>query len=130
MRRLWILLPLILTACASLPPPGKAEVYLYRRAVPLAQSQDTGITVYDGSTKLGTLQDGSYLHDYVDPGPRAFRATAVSRNTIPYATTLKAGQTCYLLVYSLGDQASGDIAITPVDQDTAQAQLASLMPAD
>lgn len=129
MRRLWILLPLILTACASLPP-GKAEVYLYRRAVPLGQSRLTGITVYDGNTRVGTLQDGSYLHYYADPGPRAFRATAVSRDTIPYATTLKAGQTCYLLVYSLGGQAGGDIAITPVDQATAQAQLASLMPAD
>ena len=127
MRRLWLLLPFLLAACATLPLPDKAQVILYRRALPLAPPMD--MAVYDGSRVVGALQDGSYLRYYASPGPRVFRAVAVSRNSIPYGTTLKAGQTYYLMVYSLGDQSSGDIAITPIDQATAATQIAGLKPA-
>lgn len=129
MRRFWIGLGLLLAGCAELPPaapPGKALVHFYRRAIPLGPAN---LVLVDDRRTLGSLPDGTYLDYVADPGPRVFKAMAPGTSSIPYATTLVAGQVYYLMVYFLGDQARGNAAVTPMDAATAAKHMASLKPA-
>lgn len=129
MRRIWPIVLLLLSACASLnqgPPPvpaDKAHVYIYRRAVPFGPTE---MQIYDGQKGLGTLTSGSYMDLMADPGTRVFKAVAADSGSMPYATTLAGGRTYYFLAYFLGEQSKGDAALTPMDAATATAQMKGL----
>ena len=125
MRRLWPILFLLMTACASMTqvPADKAHVLVYRRAVPFGPAE---MHIFDGVRDMGILTDGTYLDFMADPGPRAFKAVAPNTGSMPYATTLSGGRTYYFLAYFLGDQSRGDAALTPMDEDTAKTQMANL----
>jgi len=146
MRRYLICLLLLLSACAtrpqapvtapvpaapaapaapSIPPPGKAEVHIYRRAIPLGP---TVLSIYDGARSLGALPVGTYIQYYADPGPRSLKAVGQGSSSIPYATTFVTGHSYYFSVYFLGDQQSGNASLAPVDAAKATAQLAALKP--
>ena len=84
------------------------------------------LAVFDSASLIGTLPEGTYLDYYADPGPNIFKAMAPGADTIPYATSLVAGQTYYLMVYFYGDQTRGAAAITPVDAVTATRQMVTL----
>jgi hypothetical protein len=144
MRRLSLLFLSLLAACASQPPApapipapaaatapaipaGKAAVHIYRRAIPLGPAV---LSIYDGSSLVGGLRSGTYLDYYADPGARSLKASGPGASSIPYATTFKAGQSYWLVVYFLGDQARGDASLAPVDAATAEKQMAGLKPAD
>jgi hypothetical protein len=129
---------LFLAACASAPPPvatpsalpaappTQAVVHLYRRAIPLGPAT---LSIYDGATLVGALQSGTYLNYLAAPGPRSLKAIGPGAGTIPHATSFRAGQEYYFMVYFLGNQQSGNATITQVDADTARAALATLKPA-
>lgn len=140
MRRLWLPLLLLLGACATqapMPAPspappattapaipaGKAYVHLYRRAIPLGPAV---LSIYDSGRSVGGLRSGTYLNYYADPGARSLKAVGPGAGSLPYATTFKAGQTYYFMVYFLGDQAKGDASIAPVDAATAAHEMAAL----
>jgi len=145
MRRYLICLLLLLSACATRPqapvtapvpaapaapaapsiPPGKAEVHIYRRAIPLGP---TVLSIYDGARSLGALPVGTYIQYYADPGPRSLKAVGQGSSSIPYATTFVAGHSYYFSIYFLGDQQSGNASLAPVDAAKATAQLAALKP--
>lgn len=141
MRKLVFGLLLFLAACASAPPAvvapsapatpavpaGKALVHLYRRAIPLGPAT---LSIYDGPTLVGTLTSGTYFQYQADPGPRSLKAIGPGAGTIPYATSFRAGQEYWFMVYFLGNQESGNATITPVDAATAQAALLPLKPAN
>jgi hypothetical protein len=85
------------------------------------------VEIYDGKQLMGGLPPGSYLFFYAPPGPRVFKAMAPGTiGSIPYATTLNAGQTYYFLIYLLGDQLTGNVSIAPADSQTANMAMASL----
>ena len=136
MRRFALSLLLLLSACALAPqapapgaevtPAGKAAVHIYRRTLPFSPAN---ISIYDAGRQVGTLQSGTYLDYLADPGPRSLKALGAGAGSIPYATSFRAGQTYYLMVYFLGDQIKGDASLMPVDPTTALAQIASLKPA-
>lgn len=150
MRRYLICLLLLLSACATrqqvpamapIPtapaapaapaiPAGKAEVHIYRRAVPLGPTvlSITVLSIYDGARPLGELPIGTYIQYYADPGPRVLKAVGRGSSSIPYATTLVAGHSYYFTVYFLGDQQSGNVSLAPVDTGKATAQMAALKP--
>ncbi|HSC47268.1 MAG TPA: hypothetical protein VLG68_04215 [Gammaproteobacteria bacterium] len=122
---------LALTACALLRPspmavPDKALVYVYRQALPLGPGG--GIRLSDGKDVVAVLPAGSYTYFYTLPGPRALKAENPGMSSLPYATSFITGQTYYLLVYVLGDQATGDIRLAPVDASTAHFQMQNLKP--
>jgi hypothetical protein len=128
---------LLLAACASHPvapsapaipvsPPDKAMVHVYRRAIPLGPAT---LSVYDGQTLVGRLISGTYFQYLADPGPRSLKAVGLGAGSIPHATSFRAGQEYYFMVYFLGNQDTGNATITQVDAATAQAVLASLKPA-
>lgn len=129
MHRLWLLVLLLLSACASLNqappsvPADKAHVYIYRRAVPFGPAE---MQVYDGQKPLGVLTGGSYLDFMADPGTRVFKAVAANSGSMPYATTLVGGRSYYFLAYFLGEQSKGDAALTPMDAATATTQMKDL----
>lgn len=142
MRKFGFLLLSLLAACSSLRPaetatppptatavapiPTQAIVHFYRRGVPVGPIY---MTLYDGGNRIGDLIRGTYLDYDTAPGPRVFKATGAGAGSIPYATSLKAGQSYYLLVYFLGSPQQGNAAITPMDPATATAQMAPLKPA-
>ncbi|HEY4128686.1 MAG TPA: hypothetical protein VGN70_11605 [Gammaproteobacteria bacterium] len=140
MRRLAFGLVLLLSACASAPPhapassaaapvpaipAGKAAVHIYRREIPFGPPS---LSIYDGQTPVGALTVGTYLNYYADPGPRSLKVRGTGVGNIPYATSFRAGQDYYLMVYFLGDQDKGDASLAPVDTATAINQMASLKP--
>ncbi len=141
MRRLVFGFALLLSACASTPPrspapvptvapvpaipAGKAVVHIYRRDIPFGPAS---LSVYDGQTFVGALPVGSYLDYYADPGPRSLKVIGSGTGSIPYATSFRAGQGYYLMVYFLGSQDKGDASLAPVDPATAIGQMASLKP--
>lgn len=133
LRKSWLLVLLLLGACATAPPAptipalpaGKALVHIYRRAIPFGPPN---LSLFDGGNLIGHLPGGSYLDDYADPGPHIFKVAAPGNTSIPYATSLVAGQTYYFMVYILGNQQRGNAAITPVDAATAAKQMADLKP--
>ena len=126
LRRIWPLGLLALAACASLapaPPATQAEVFIYRRAI----APDAGpVHIYDGEKDLGWLPGGRYLSYLADPGPRVFRTIHPGTANLPYATSLTAGRTYFLLVYILGDQRSGQPTLTQMDAASATAQIKDL----
>ena len=140
MRRLVVLgLLLLMAACASAPPattpaaptapafpPTKALVHVYRRAIPLGPAT---LSIYDGAALVGSLASGTYFDYQADPGPRSLKAVGAGAGSIPHATTFRAGQEYWFMVYFLGDQDTGNATITQVDAATAQAILATLKPA-
>jgi len=129
MRTAWLILLLLLSACASLPkapsavPADKVLVYIYRRAIPIGPED---LHVYDGQTDLGALGPGDYLDYLADPGVRIFKPVAANAGSMPYATTLVGGRTYYLLAYFLGDEFKSAAALTPMDEATAKAQMTGL----
>lgn len=128
MRQLWPLLLLLLGACAtvappSAPPPTQAQVFIYRRAIAPGVRP---VHIYDGKKDVGWLPGGSYLDYLADPGPRVFRAVLPGNIDLPYATSLVAGRTYYLLVYTLGDQRTGQATLTQMDSASAIAQIEGL----
>jgi hypothetical protein len=140
-RRLALGLILLLSACASAPPrapapsaaapvpaipAGKAVVHIYRREIPFGPAS---LSIYDGQTHVATLAVGTYVDYYADPGPRSLKVLGTGVGNIPYATTFRAGEDYYLMVYFLGDQDKGDASLAPVDAATAIGQMASLKPA-
>jgi len=128
LRQASLALLLLLAGCAAIPPavpPDKALVHIYRRAQP---PNPADIAVFDGTRQIGALPEGSYLDYLTDPGPRVFKAEAPNAGNIPYATSLAAGQTYWFMVYILGDQLRGNAAIAPMDQATAEKQMATLKP--
>jgi hypothetical protein len=139
MRRLGLCLLLFLSACATAPrqpavppaapvpaiPAGKAVVHIYRRAIPLGPAS---VSIYDGNVLVGTLPVGTYFDYYADPGPRSLRVVGGGPGSLPYATSFRAGQTYYFMVYFLGNQDKGDASFAPVDAATAIGQMASLKP--
>lgn len=140
MRKLVFGLLLLLAACASAPPvttpsappapavpAGKALVHVYRRAIPLGPAV---LSIYDGSVFVGTLTAGTYFQYLADPGPRSLQAIGQGAGSIPHATTFRAGQEYWFMVYFLGSQDTGNATITQVDAATAQAALAALKPAN
>lgn len=131
MQRFWPLLLVVLSACASLqgppaPPPGKTQVYIYRRALPIGPA---AIHIFGGGKDLGALSGGTYLGFLTDPGPEVFKAVVAGARSIPYGTTLDGGHTYYFLVYLLGDQMRGIPTLAPMDAATAAAQMKGLKPA-
>jgi hypothetical protein len=148
-RKLVLPLLLLLSACATQapispppsPPPapaprpaapsapaipeGKAAVHLYRRALPMGPAI---LSIYDAGHPVGTLKSGTYLDYYADPGPRSLKALGPGAGSIPYATSFRAGQDYYFLVYFLGSQEKGDTNVVPVDATTATRQMAALKP--
>jgi hypothetical protein len=138
MRRLVLVgLALFLAACATTPPattpaaPAKAStqatVHIYRRAIPLGP---VTLSIYDGDALVGSVASGTYFQYLADPGPRSLKAVGPGAGSVPYATSFRAGQDYYLMVYFLGNQDTGNATITQVDTTTAQAALASLKPAN
>lgn len=131
MRKIALGLLLFLAACASVPPVApaaestKALVHVYRRAIPLGP---VSLSIYDGAALVGTLQSGTYFQYLADPGPRSLKAIGPGTGSIPYATSFRAGQDYYFMVYFLGNQDSGSATITQMDAATAQAALGNLRP--
>ena len=127
---------MLLAACASAPPlttpsapavpADKALVHVYRRAIPLGPND---LSIYDGQALVGTLASGTWFQYLADPGPRSLKAIGSGTGSIPHATSFRAGQEYYFMVYFLGNQESGNATITQVDAATAQSVLASLKPA-
>jgi len=136
MRKLAFGLLLLLAACASTPPVSapsaptvestKALVHVYRRAIPLGPAT---LSIYDGQTLVGTLTSGTWFQYLADPGPRSLKAIGPGAGSIPHATSFRAGQEYYFMVYFLGNQDTGNATITQVDAATAQAALSTLKPA-
>lgn len=128
--RIWNLTPLLLvSACSVLQSaptaqPDKALVYAYRQALPLGPSGD--IQLSDGKDRIASLPAGSYAYFYTTPGPRALKAESSNMGSLPYATSFSAGQTYYLLIYVLGNQATGEVRIAPVDASTAHFEMKDL----
>jgi hypothetical protein len=141
MRRLAFGLVLLVSACAVAPPKapapapavahvpvipaGKAVVHIYRREIPFGPAS---LSIYDGQTFVGALPVGSYVNYYADPGPRSLKVIGSGTGSIPYATSFRAGQDYYLMVYFLGSQDKGDASLAPVDPATAIGQMAPLKP--
>ena len=139
MRKIALGLLLFLAACASAPPvttpaapsapvvpATKALVHMYRRAIPLGPAV---LSIYDGNAVVGSLTSGTYFQYLADPGPRSLQAIGKGAGTIPHATTFRAGQEYWFMVYFLGSQDTGNATITQVDAATAQTALATLKPA-
>lgn len=137
MRKIVLGLLLLLAACASAPPPvvipsapavpaTKAMVHFYRRAIPLGPAT---LSIYDGQTLVGSLTSGTYFQYLADPGPRSLKAVGPGAGSILHATSFRAGQEYYFMVYFLGNQDTGNATVTQVDAATAQAALATLKPA-
>ncbi|HEY3858357.1 MAG TPA: hypothetical protein VGM47_01960 [Gammaproteobacteria bacterium] len=140
MRRLGLGLLLFLSACATAPrqpsvppaapvpaiPAGKAVVHIYRRNLPFGP---TSLSIYDGNVLVGVLPVGTYIDYYADPGPRALRVIGGGPGSLSHATSFRAGQTYYFMVYFLGDQDKGDASLAPMDAATAIGQMAPLKPA-
>jgi hypothetical protein len=123
-NRWWILLTCTaLSACTAVPRPAadKADVIVYRTAVPVGP--DATVFIYDGDRLLGTLARGHYLHLELSPGPRVLKALAPAAGDIPYATTLTAGQTYYLMTYYRGLGSVGDFGLEPQDPASASSAL-------
>lgn len=124
MSKQWqiLLFCVALSACAVAPPPAPdtADVIVYRSAAPIGTGVDTYL--YDGNQLLGTLQRGHYLRLKLPPGPRVLKVLASQAGSVPYATTLSAGQTYYLMIYFRGLGVIGDFGLAP--QDPASAGLA------
>jgi hypothetical protein len=102
-------------------------VHFYRRAIPLGPAT---LSIYDGQTLVGALTSGTWFQYQADPGPRSLKAIGPGAGSIPHATSFRAGQEYYFMVYFLGNQDVGNATITQVDAATAQAALASLKPAN
>jgi hypothetical protein len=120
---------LTLAGCALLQPapvapPDKALVYAYRQAAPLGPGGD--IQLSDGKEQAASLPGGSYTFFYAQPGPRVLKAESPGMSSLPYATSFSAGQTYYLLIYVLGDQAAGEVRVAPVDASTAHFEMKDL----
>ena len=139
MRKIAFGLLLFLAACASAPPvtpppapatpavpADKALVHFYRRAIPLGPAT---LSIYDGNILVGSLPSGTYFQYLADPGPRSLKAIGQGAGTIPHATTFRAGQEYWFMVYFLGSQDTGNATITQVDAATAQVALSALKPA-
>jgi hypothetical protein len=114
------------TPPAPAVPATQALVHIYRRAIPLGPAT---LSIYDGAALVGGLTSGTYLQYQAEPGPRSLKAVGQGAGSIPHATTFRAGQEYYFMVYFLGNQESGNATITQVDAATAQAALTSLKPA-
>lgn len=134
MRKLAFLLLLLLGACASRPPqpapvppaaPTHAAVHVYRRAIPIGPES---ISVYDAGSLMGALPIGTYLDFQALPGPQVLKAIGDGATSLPYATTFRAGQTYYLMVYVLGNDRNGNVSLMPVDEATATKQMSNLKP--
>jgi hypothetical protein len=100
-------------------------VHIYRREIPFGPAN---LSIYDGQTLVGVLAVGTYVEYYADPGPRSLKVIGTGAGNIPYATSFRAGQDYYLMIYFLGDQDKGDASLAPVDAATAIGQMASLKP--
>ena len=77
--------------------PDKALIYFYRESNNLGCALD--LTLIDGQSEVGALQNGSYLAVYVSPGSHTFVPAMTfvkSNNTTAYAADFEAGQTYYL----------------------------------
>lgn len=84
------------------------------------------VYIYDHNHLLGTLGRGYYLRLKLSPGPLVLKVLAPETGDIPYATTLTAGQTYYLMTYYRGLGAIGEFGLLPQDPASGTSALKQL----
>lgn len=117
-----------LAACAAqpalAPESDRADVVVYRTAIPIGPDGD--VAIYDGDQLVGKLSRGCYQHLSLTPGARKLTARVPGTDALPYATTLAAGKHYYLMIYYRGRGSVGDFELLPQDMASANAVLPQL----